>query len=198
MQILGIINFVIGIIFTLCYFYQFIFLIIAYVGKRESIPDAEPRKIAVLIAARNESRVIHNLLESLNEQDYPKDKYTVFLVADNCNDNTAELARQHGATVYERFNQIEKGKGYTDDMSDALAGALWSCSQDRFFKKNNEAISEIIQQTGIRNNGSFLGRNPNSMSGFSSSGRGFANIAGQMRTNNNLNGKRDLGFRYGS
>ena len=98
----------------------------------------------------------------------------------------------------ESAKKIEKGKGYTDDMSDALAGALWSCSQDRFFKKNNEAISEIIQQTGIRNSGSFLGRNPNSMSGFSSSGRGFANIAGQMRTNNNLNGKRDLGFRYGS
>ena len=98
----------------------------------------------------------------------------------------------------ESAKKIEKGKGYTDDMSDALAGALWSCSQDRFFKKNNEAISEIIQQTGIKNGGSFLGRNPNVMTGFSSSGRGFANIAGQMRTNNNLNGKRDLGFRYGS
>lgn len=115
MQILGIINLVIGAIFTLCYFYQFVFLIIAYAGKRESIPDAEPRKIAVLIAARNESRVIHNLLESLNAQDYPKDKYTVFLVADNCTDNTADIAREHGAVVYERFNQIEKGKGYAID-----------------------------------------------------------------------------------
>ena len=115
MQVLGIINFVIGIIFTLCYFYQFIFLIIAYVGKRENNPDAEPRRIAVLIAARNESRVIHNLLESLNAQDYPKDKYTVFLVADNCTDNTADIAREHGAVVYERFNRIEKGKGYAID-----------------------------------------------------------------------------------
>ena len=48
----------------------------------------------------------------------------------------------------ESKKKIEKGKGYTDDMSDALAGALWSCSQDRFYKRNNEAISEIIQQTG--------------------------------------------------
>lgn len=115
MQILGIINFVIGIIFTLCYFYQFVFLVIAYLGKRENNRDADPHKIAVLIAARNESRVIHNLLESLNAQDYPKDKYTVFLVADNCTDNTAEVAREHGAVVYERFNQIEKGKGYAID-----------------------------------------------------------------------------------
>ena len=48
----------------------------------------------------------------------------------------------------ESSKKIQKGKGYTDDMSDALAGALWSCSQDRFYKRNNEAISEIIQQTG--------------------------------------------------
>ena len=115
MQVLGIINVVIGVIFTLCYFYQFVFLIVAYVGKRENIPDADPRKYAVLIAARNESAVIHNLLNSLNAQDYPKDRFTVFLVADNCTDNTAEIARKYGATVYERFNQVEKGKGYAID-----------------------------------------------------------------------------------
>ena len=115
MQVLGIINLVIGIIFTLCYFYQFIYLIIAYVGKREKYPDADPRKYAVLISARNESKVIHNLLTSLNDQDYPKDRYTVYLVADNCTDNTADIAREHGAVVYERHNQIEKGKGYAID-----------------------------------------------------------------------------------
>ena len=115
MQVLGIINVVIGVIFTLFYFYQFVFLIVAYVGKRENIPDADPRKYAVLIAARNESAVIHNPLNSLNAQDYPKDRFTVFLVADNCTDNTAEIARKYGATVYERFNQVEKGKGYAID-----------------------------------------------------------------------------------
>jgi len=115
MQVLGIINVVIGIIFTLCYFYRFVFLIVAYAGKREKNPDADPGKYAVLIAARNESAVIHNLLSSLNEQDYPKDRYTVFLVADNCTDNTADIAREYGATVYERFNQVEKGKGYAID-----------------------------------------------------------------------------------
>ena len=115
MKILGIINAIIGVVFTLCYFYQFIYLIIAYVFKREKNPVADPRKIAVLIAARNESQVIHNLLESLNEQDYPKDRYTVFVIADNCTDNTADVAREHGAVVYERFNQVEKGKGYAID-----------------------------------------------------------------------------------
>ena len=87
----------------------------------------------------------------------------------------------------ESAKKIEKGKGYTDDMSDALAGALWSCSQDRFFKKNNEAISELIQQTGKF----YTGLNMLPPTG----GRGFSGIADQLR---NRKGKRNLGFRYGN
>ena len=115
MKILGIVNLVLGIIFTLCYFYQFIYLFLAYSRKRPTHPSASPKSIAVLIAARNESDVIHNLLESLLGQDYPKDKYRIFLVADNCTDNTADIGREMGATVYERRNTTERGKGYALD-----------------------------------------------------------------------------------
>ena len=90
----------------------------------------------------------------------------------------------------ESQKKIEKGKGYTDDMSDALAGALWMCSQDRFYKKNNEAISEIIKQTGA---GSLATR---SDIGFSSAGRGFSELA--SRINRNPMRRNDLGFRYKS
>ncbi len=55
----------------------------------------------------------------------------------------------------ESQKKIQKGKGYTDDMSDSLAGALWSCSQDRFYRKNNETITEIIAQTGQMNSRQF-------------------------------------------
>lgn len=91
----------------------------------------------------------------------------------------------------ESQKKIEKGKGYTDDMSDALAGALWSCSQDRFYKRNNEAISEIIKQTG---NGALLGK---SQTGYSSAGRGFAGLANQINRNTTPFKRGDLGFRYG-
>ena len=114
-QIMGIINLCLGAIFTICYFYQFIYIFIAYLGKKKVFADAAPKKLAILIAARNESQVIHNLINSLNAQDYPKDSYKIFLVADNCTDNTAEIARAHGAVVYERQNQVEKGKGYALD-----------------------------------------------------------------------------------
>ena len=78
----------------------------------------------------------------------------------------------------ESQKKIEKGKGYTDDMSDALAGALWSCSQDKFYKRNNEAISEIIKLTGdnIANSRNFTGitnRLSNRGNPFKNNGLGF-------------------------
>ena len=115
MELINIINICLGAIFLLCYLYQIVYLFVAYHKKPDVLPDAEPKKLAILIAARNESAVIHNLLNSLNNQDYPKEFYQIFLVADNCTDNTAEIARELGATVYERFNQVEKGKGYAVD-----------------------------------------------------------------------------------
>ena len=41
--------------------------------------------------------------------------YDIFVVADNCTDKTAEVARKAGAQVHERFNDTEKGKGYAMD-----------------------------------------------------------------------------------
>ncbi len=112
MKALLIINLCLGAIFLLCYFYQIIYLFIAYIRGVKKYPDAPPSKIAILIAARNESAVINNLISSMMEQDYPRESYDVFLVADNCTDNTASVAREAGAIVYERFNKEEVGKGY--------------------------------------------------------------------------------------
>ena len=69
-------------------------------------------KYGICIAARNEEKVIGNLLDSIYKQNYPKDKYQVFVVADNCTDKTAKVAKSKGAIVYERFNNKEKTKGY--------------------------------------------------------------------------------------
>ena len=82
--------------------YMAYFLIIAVfsVKKPREYPEAEPRtRFAVLVAARNEEAVIGNLVESLMNQDYPKELYDVIVIPNNCTDNTAEAARAHGAAI---------------------------------------------------------------------------------------------------
>jgi len=66
----------------------------------------------VLVAAHNEAHVIGDVLDSLARQDYPRALYDVFVVADNCTDGTAGVARMHGAAVFERFDTEHVGKGY--------------------------------------------------------------------------------------
>lgn len=78
---------------------------------RQKIEDKQ-YTFAVVICARNEEAVIGHLVDSLHEQEYPKDKFAVFVVADNCTDHTAAVAREHGAFVYERFDLQKVGKGF--------------------------------------------------------------------------------------
>ncbi|MBQ1225540.1 MAG: glycosyltransferase [Clostridia bacterium] len=69
-------------------------------------------KYACLISARNEESVIGNLIDSIRANDYPQELVTIFVVADNCTDNTAKIAREKGAICYERFDDQHKTKGF--------------------------------------------------------------------------------------
>jgi glycosyltransferase involved in cell wall biosynthesis len=72
--------------------------------------EIHPEKIAILIPAHNESAVIKETLTSIQSQ--LKGNDLVLVVADNCIDNTAEIARNQGVTVLERFDPDRRGKGY--------------------------------------------------------------------------------------
>ena len=69
-------------------------------------------KFMAIIPAHNEETVIKSLVDSLMNQDYPKDLYDVYVIADNCDDATAEIAKSAGAIVYKRFDEKNKTKGY--------------------------------------------------------------------------------------
>lgn len=87
-----------------------------------------PANFAILIPAHNEIELLGDLLESLANLEYPKDHYSVFVVADNCTDTTAELARATGLVqVYERFDQTKRGKGF------ALNWLLQQLEQDQLY-----------------------------------------------------------------
>ena len=103
---------IIGSILGFLLAYKAVFFAIGFLFTRKFKPAKNKHKYAILIAARNEESVIGNLLESINKQDYPKDLLTVFVVADNCTDNTAKIARSHGAICYERFDNERKTKGF--------------------------------------------------------------------------------------
>jgi 1,2-diacylglycerol 3-beta-glucosyltransferase len=70
------------------------------------------RRFAVLVPAHNEEALIPRLLMSLNRLDYPRDRFDVCVVADNCSDTTAAIATEFDAQVYERFDTTERAKGF--------------------------------------------------------------------------------------
>lgn len=111
-EILRMVNFTVAVLFTLCYAYQFLYLPIPMLKRDKPHRPVQYHNYAVLISARNEEAVLGHLLQSLRRQNYPEEYMTVFVVADNCSDTTAQVARQHGAVVYERFDHNHVGKGY--------------------------------------------------------------------------------------
>jgi cellulose synthase/poly-beta-1,6-N-acetylglucosamine synthase-like glycosyltransferase len=80
--------------------------------KHEEYLDPPTKSFAIVIAAHNEEKVIGELLKNIWLLEYPKELYEVFVIADNCTDNTAKIARSLNATVFERRDNNQKGKGY--------------------------------------------------------------------------------------
>lgn len=112
MQLITSINYFIWLIFVVCYLYQMYYILVPYIKKDKPLKEPKENRFAVLISARNESGVIKQLLDSIRSQTYPSELVDIYVVADNCTDNTAEIARECGANVYERFDTVNVGKGY--------------------------------------------------------------------------------------
>ena len=106
------INAIIGTILSIIVLHKAFYFVIGMFFTRKFKPAKKKHKYGICIAARNEEKVIGNLIDSINKQDYPKDLYTIFVVADNCTDNTAKIAREKGAICYERFDDKHRTKGY--------------------------------------------------------------------------------------
>ncbi|MGI6649167.1 MAG: glycosyltransferase family 2 protein [Bacillota bacterium] len=97
------------IFFILAYYY---FVSIFGWQKIEEKKDLTPsKKFALITAAHNEEAVIKYHIESLKRLNYPKELYDIYIIADNCTDTTAEIARNEGVNVYERFSP-QRGKGF--------------------------------------------------------------------------------------
>lgn len=160
-------------ILSVAFFYQIAYLFVpVLLGKKRIRRKPQPKQhhFAILIAARNEEKVIGHLLDSIQKQKYPQNLITTFVVADNCTDATARVAADNGAVVYERFNTEQVGKGYA--LNYLLQRIEEDGGQDRFdafmvfdadnvlmpdyFAQMNRLVDEGYQAfTGYRNTKNF-------------------------------------------
>jgi cellulose synthase/poly-beta-1,6-N-acetylglucosamine synthase-like glycosyltransferase len=94
--------------------YLLLLTVAACFAPRTTAPrqGAPTSRFVIMVPAHNEERLLPQLLLNLRQLDYPTELFAVHVVADNCSDGTAELGRQGGAIVHERFDTALKGKGY--------------------------------------------------------------------------------------
>ncbi|TGE31040.1 glycosyltransferase family 2 protein [Desulfosporosinus sp. Sb-LF] len=111
-QLFNFIMLPIQVIIIFLTFYYFVLSMFGLYRKKETKILKPDKNFAIVVAAHNEETVIGPLLENLFQLDYPKKLYDVFVVADNCTDKTALIARNAGAIVHRRFNTEKRGKGY--------------------------------------------------------------------------------------
>ncbi|MGE5627845.1 MAG: glycosyltransferase family 2 protein [Solirubrobacterales bacterium] len=101
-------------VFILTLYYLFLSLFGLYKKEDVGADFCQPEKtFALVVAAHNEDMVIDKIIESLQALDYPKDMYDIMVIADNCDDNTAEIAKSYeGVQVHERNITSKRGKGH--------------------------------------------------------------------------------------
>ncbi len=93
-----ILNLVLWTIMSVMMLYQIVFIIVGFFGDKKYPEAKEEHTYAFLIAGRNEEKVIGQLLDSINKQNYDLSKIKIFVCADNCSpeDKTAEIVRSRG------------------------------------------------------------------------------------------------------
>src|SRR5271165_5812496 len=97
--------------------YLWFLLIISLAAATAPKPREDDRKkpshlrFVVAIPAHDEEAGIVETVRSCLAQDYPRELFDVLVIADNCQDQTADLARREGATVLERSHPTDRSKG---------------------------------------------------------------------------------------
>ena len=93
-------------IITIYWIYQLVVSICSFVTLKEKpFIVNKNHKFLAIIPAHNEEAVVGNLIESLQKQNYPKNKYDIIVIADNCTDKTKEVAQSYGVKIFERHEE---------------------------------------------------------------------------------------------
>lgn len=97
---------VLSLLVTALLVYQLILSFFGFKRNTKDYEDHEPQmRFLALVPAHNEAKVIASIIRNLQNMDYPKELYDFYILADNCTDNTAQIARDMGANVLESHKQ---------------------------------------------------------------------------------------------
>lgn len=127
---MGFLKTIMLVLFLLTCVYRLFYMVLR---KKRPVNGETLGRYAVMISARNEEKVIGLLLDSIRKQNYPAELIDIYVVADNCTDATAQIAREHGAFVTERFDTVHIGKGYALTMLYDLIQQQPAKSYDGYF-----------------------------------------------------------------
>jgi len=103
-----------GGIYVSFYVAYWLIILIAhcFASARRSAAGPLLTRFAVVIPAHDEELLLPRLLASIRSQDYPSELFDTIVVADNCTDRTADVARRQGFIALERDDDDQRGKGY--------------------------------------------------------------------------------------
>jgi cellulose synthase/poly-beta-1,6-N-acetylglucosamine synthase-like glycosyltransferase len=126
-QILLRIIWILSILFSVYGLYQVCIMLIGLMPEKHVHAPSKPKyRFLVLIVARNEAPVIGYLIDSLDKQNYPRELYDILVMPNNCSDNTALVALEHGARILDCSQRI-RSKG------EALSYAIKKMPSDLAF-----------------------------------------------------------------
>ncbi len=108
MKTLQIITIIFMIITTTYSVYHVMIGVMGFKRPREYKKAGPKTRFAVLIAARNEEKVIGNLIDTLTSQNYPKELYRIFVIPNHCTDATRGIALEHGAEIIDCTVTVRK------------------------------------------------------------------------------------------
>ena len=107
-------------------------------------------RFEVIVPAHNEAAVIARCLASLQWMDWPRGQLRLTVVADNCDDATADIARAAGAQVVERRDPLLRSKGYA--LSFGFAQAQHSAWADALvvIDADSEVSTQLLETFACR------------------------------------------------
>jgi cellulose synthase/poly-beta-1,6-N-acetylglucosamine synthase-like glycosyltransferase len=93
--------------------YYWLLAVVGLTGRKQANSSNDPSQhtFIILIPAHNEEQNLGKTIAALKKLDYPRDRYQVVVIADNCTDDTARVARENGSLCFERNDLKNRGKG---------------------------------------------------------------------------------------